>query len=597
LAEILLKKTGRPGKLQTLVLVSSPRKQHELHSFLEAGSQQPSDKSRGILIQLQPSHCPNLQTALKTVIKTAMTEYEGEQGYTNFLAEHKALIPMHFDLELLERYVRRHEVPVVQLCMLDVEAFDSTIVSELLSTFHSWSDRIPMVLFIGVTTTVELFEARFSRATISLLDATVISTRSSDASEDPLFGLYESIQYDPSAETFAGAAVLSVLAELAAEQGTTIETFTRALKYLYMTHFFANAVSSLSTESSDLAAWDETTCRTVRALPSFKNHCELLSNGDEPQRQTARQLLTSDETLETEAKSAITSGQQLMRESLKAIRTLRYFYHSLLNLDEYTPFETESSLLSSLPDLTNSNIFKAVRTANRSLPVPFSRETVFSNLDPVLSDFATFCREPDRSPASEDLIISLEKYLHARTSSPSSTSPFRRFLAESYTITSKQPLSQIIHPRARYVTERSLLHPADYLACDCCAAPSSEETDAEAKVDSASNKATLPPASLLFRMLSEAGATVNVRDLWDAFHEVKLNGPLDEALVHGKPTTDEDDEDEDLASAKERQSLSEFYTALAELRYLGLVKQVKRQAGAGRGSGAEYIQKTSWVGL
>jgi origin recognition complex subunit 3 len=545
-----------------------------------------TSRQKDILVSLQPMQCSNLQTALKTIIKASIAGHQGEKVYADFLAENKALIPMNFDLELLHRYVRQDNVDRVLISVMDVEMFDTSVLSDLISTLHSWSDRIPFVLFIGISTTTGLSESRFSRATISLLDAHFIETKASGGADDTLFNMYETLQHDSETQTFLGPSVVNVLAELAEAQSTTLGTLARALKYTYMSHFFANPLATLGAQLDADTTWDPALCKAIRNLPSFQNWCESLARSDKAQRQRARQVLASDEALQTEAKEAIRAGREYMHSCLRATQTLRHIYHTKLLLNKTTPWETEADLIASLPDLTKSETFKAIE------------ETMTNQSMTLLSGFldgkATELDDPRNyyvetgDPSGQGGAAFLRAYVRDRTAVSSSStslqqglSPFRQFLAEAFTITHKSPLSQIVHPRPRHGIERALTRPADYLGCACCAGD-------DAVADRAT---TLPPTSLLLHMLNEAGAVINVRDLWDAFRDT-----LSPPRHPGEESGAEDEEDgggegAGAGAGGERQLLALFYRALAELRYLGLVKQSKRKPGV------ECLQKTAWMGL
>ena len=584
---------GQNG-LQTILLVSPPGTQSEFHQLLEERLQDSSDDeqlSSEIRTHLQQSHCPNLQTALKNIIRSSIAGHASNEEYADFLAQHKALIPMNFDLELLQRYVQRHSIERVLISIMDVEAFDTAILADLISTLHSWHDRIPLVLFVGISTTPELFESRFSRATISLIDATVVRTSSSRTGEDPLFNVYAKLQRDPETSIFLGPSVVNVLAELAEDQSTASKAIIRGIKYAYMTHFFANPVSVFSSAQSDpTIPWDPALCRAIRNLPTFKSHCETLAKGDKSQRQRARLLLTSNEALQAEAETAIQTGQAQLHASQKAISTLQYLYHHVLNLDKYTPWESEAQFLDSLPDLTNCDIYEAIEEALMTRPDTASIAQILDLSAQELHDFreyhsAILDEDADPEAGAEATFTALRQYLQERTSLPhgsvlhSGIGPFRQFMAESYTIAQKSPLSQIVHARSRYAIERALTRPADYLGCECCVSQNGS-------ADDVSGKSCLPPTSLLLSMLNEAGVLVNVRDLWDAFRDTLSSQRIDQ-----EADGDVDDEEDEEEEGNERRVLALFYRALAELRYLGLIKQSKRKPGV------ECIQKTAWMGL
>lgn len=608
----------KQDKLQTGLLVSSPGKnaQFDLHHGWETRSHGDPEAHREILVQLRPSHSSNLQTALKNAIRLAMNRWG---DYQSFLGEHKALIPMNYDLELLQRYVEKRAISRVLVSVVDVEAFDSSVLSDVISTFHSWSDRIPTVLFVGINTTVELFESRLSRSTVSHLDAQIYEPRRALKNTNPLYDIYHEIQHADDAELFLGPAAISLLAELAQDQTTTVDAFIRAIKYAYMCHFFANPLCVLDLQSDVAPLWNPAICQAIRNTIGFKSHCEALAKGDKTQKQRARHLLTSDDALQTESMRAIESGLEVMRRSLAAIDTLQVLYHDLLGLDGFTHLESEAHLLASLPDMAESELYDAIEAAVRRISSAVAFESLVTGAVSALPDLREYeapASETDNpnhdattldeiaeqvldasDPAAshthsspvplaqaESLLALLRGYIGSRTGTAgpshqySAVNLFRDFMAEAYTVTHKSPLQSALHPRARSALERALTRPADYLGCACCVTTTGGGAVRE--------RATLPPSSLLLAMLNEAGAVINVRDLWDAFRDT---------LAAGQDDDEEKDGDEgnvgDAESTTDRQLLAVFYHALADLRHLGFVRPSKRKPGV------ECISKTAWMGL
>jgi|SRR3569833_2946996 len=124
-------------------------------------------------------------------------------------------------------------------------------------------------------------------------------------------------------------------------------------------------------------------------------------------------------------------------------------------------------------------------------------------------------------------------------------------LHEIWLYDSRAPYKDVFIPRPGAVLERALSRPHDYLACSCCGG------SGEGGV------ASLPATSILYNLYLEAGALVNVADLWSAFY----------AVVGEKHD--------------ERAGLVLFYRALAELRVMGFVKSSKKKA--------DHIAKVKWL--
>lgn len=599
------------GKIGTGLVVSTNGRDayKDLFRGWESGH---SHTSTEILIRLLPTHAPSLQIALKNVIRLALSQRQGMDEYNTFLAANKGMIPMNFDLELLQRYSIKYGVSRVLVFVSDIEAFDTGVFSELVATFSSWTDRIPFFLFIDISTTIALFESRLSRSTVSHLDPRVFESLQDDNQNDPLFEIYATIQ-DSGADVFLGPSTLGVLAELAQDQSCTTETVVRTLKYVFMSHFFANPLSLLAGSDTDTTlSGNPSLAQTIRNTAGFRVHCEHLANGTRTERQHLRALLASDETLEIEAIQSLRAGRERMRSILTRIASLRFVYQQLHGTTTMSSFEVQTKLLASLPDLTQSEIYDEIESTLRSMAAVEDFRHLISAIseeleglyafDPNLEDHHADQAIPtlnsiqdglkpdipncDLSELTNAFLKLLNYYIQSKTSytyrGPEAP-PWAGFMAEVYMYNLKSPLSAIVHPRTRYALERALTRPSDYLGCDCCMLDKGAVPD----------KTTLPPTCLLLSMLNEAGTVINVRDLWDAFRGM-VAPSLGYSRVEqsgDKDTEDHEEEHEDMDEATERKALALFYRSVAELRHLGLIRQSKRKPGV------DCIAKTAWIGL
>ncbi|KAI1618573.1 origin recognition complex subunit 3 [Exophiala viscosa] len=595
------------GRIKT-GLITSPPGTNTQRRLLRSWRERELPDSSALLIELQPSHAPNLQTALKNVIKFALCQKEGVDVYTNFLAETKAMIPMNFDLELLQRYMEKRGISRIIVSILDIEAFDTGILSELISTFHSWSDRIPFVLLFGISTTVELFESRLPRSTISLLDARIFQPTSSAKQHDPLFEVYSAAQCeDP--HLFLGPSTLNVLAELAQDQSTTVDSFARTIKYVFMSHFFANPLAALGVSSDEFKVpMLPSLAQAIRNTPGFKVHCESLAKGTAEERRRARDLIKSDAVLEEEVVEVVCSQKEDMGDNLRAIKFLQQLYQHLAGPTALPPLESQVQFLASLTRLTESEIHETMESSLEGISSIEQLKALITAVSTTMDNHnnsKTFPGDPDDSDNDMPMLAAFQKSLNSKMSEQAlpqlleyfiplvreyltgittilskASPPWTTFMSEAYTYNLKHPLSAIVNPRARYSLERALTKPADYLGCECCVA-----TTHHGVLD----KSSLPPTSLLLSMLNEAGTVINVRDLWDAFRDT-VAPSLEEEQANGAKDAGEGEE-ETIEEATERKALALFYRSLAELRHLGLIKQSKRKPGV------DCIAKTAWMGL
>jgi origin recognition complex subunit 3 len=96
------------------------------------------------------------------------------------------------------------------------------------------------------------------------------------------------------------------------------------------------------------------------------------------------------------------------------------------------------------------------------------------------------------------------------------------------------PDKAVFMPRNRFVVERALSSPHDYLSCECCRGTGRDEAGEvrgrpvtergsfallTLEVQSALSKSQ-PPTALLYQLYLESGSTINVADLWTAFNGI-----------------------------------------------------------------------------
>ena len=350
-----------------------------------------------IVVHLHASHSTNLQTALKTIIRSAIEANTDQEQYLLFIQKHKRMIPMPFDLDLLRRYVEEQALSKVIISIQDVETFDATILSELLSTLASWTDRIPFIALLSVATTISLFENHLPKSAIRILEPTIFE---SSSTKDNFYEALCRLQCDPKTQLSLAPAAISTLHELTQDQSTTTSTFVRALKYIYMTHFFANPLSVLLErrlpDDTDVGPL----CEAIRNTASFQHHCEDLLKQGKSRTETVRQLLSNDAFLLVQAHSAITSGIESTRRLNEWIRNLVILRQHLLSTRD-SSLHLHAQLLQHASEtsiLTDTDIFQEVAAKLKTLPsddlmsLIFEHATIFTSITGSTIDQLTKAR-------------------------------------------------------------------------------------------------------------------------------------------------------------------------------------------------------------
>lgn len=137
--------------------------------------------------------------------------------------------------------------------------------------------------------------------------------------------------------------------------------------------------------------------------------------------------------------------------------------------------------------------------------------------------------------------------------------PQDQFFNEVLIYDTKSPHKEVFTPRPRFAIERALTSPHDYLGCDCCGGADGGLS------------ATHPATAILYQLYLESGSLINTADLWSAFWTI--------VGVEGAENEE----------AEQRKALTLFSRALAELKYLGMIKNSRKKA--------DHLAKLAWKGL
>jgi origin recognition complex subunit 3 len=592
-------KSESGAKLPTgLVVVGKDggTQQRLLHQWQSDDRTKPSE----YLIQLDHNQAANITSALKSIIRSVIASSLGQEGYIEFLSKHKRLIPMNYDLELLQRFVEEEKVERVVISVLDVEGFDISVLSDMTTMLASWTDRIPFVLLVGISTTVELFEARLPKSVIHHLIPREFDLPG--LAFNPMYKIFMVTQQGSTSDgmLWLGPAAANALLERSKEQETTPEMFGRMIKYAYMSHFFANSLSILAAPDQELDEQTEAlACEAARNTPSFMEYMETTLNivgSENTKAQEIASLLNNDRHLMTSIRAHVAEGRAKMEKHYTAVTCLKEVIISLRNAAAVQGQELPGYDVSA-PSAVSDDIFDSSVLA---LAGPDAVEIMLENLHfhetlekmsaEMFSDFLSAESSTTFLPLLESPTLkTLQQRMKALPTLNSSslstlftafttafttalqnhlTDPTTLSFHEIFTYNGKTPLSLAFTPTPRYAIERALQAPADYLACQCCGG--------------GEDGATNPPTAILWKLWCEAGSVVNARDLWQAFRGVLIPRERDE---------DEEDSGEVENGGSERKVLALFYRSLAELQMLGMLKMSKRKPGV------ECLAKIVWRGM
>ncbi|KAL4913159.1 origin recognition complex subunit 3 N-terminus-domain-containing protein [Aspergillus aurantiobrunneus] len=563
-----------------------------LARLLSRLNDQLTSAEEGGVVVLESGDAPNLKTTLKNIIRAAITNTEGNDGYQSFLTDREGPRLLGYDLDLLGEYITRKNMKHLVLAFRDSEAFDPGILTDLFSLLSSWLDRIPITLLFGISTSVELFEGRLPRSSVSLLKGRYFELHGASNCVDHI---YERIQAEGGKFWF-GRNITGVLFEKSSDYFQTPEAFCRTVKYAYMSHFFANPISVLLADDAPGDLKHGKLCEAVRNVPSFREYCEILIK--DGCLQQVRGLIEDDRYLFSQAMQLIKAGQQAMQDMFQAVKFISSLLKDL-NIPKNTSI-SELSIRALSGDLHDSTLLEDILVAFRrldstkieallrQLPESLTRLPDFRSIE---ADFKSLTQahknqEPLRSEYdSQNSVIGTTivkqrvKLNKGKANLPEEcvkyTGIIDRFynllasyfeailvvpqelpLHESFLLDMRNPIKEVFAPRARFAIERALSNPFDYLV--------HTSHDMEGRVS-----AKQPPTSILYQLYLESGALVNMHDLWQTFHAVF--------------------ESEQGDNFDEKMTMALFYRALSELKALGMLKHSRKKM--------DHAAKSAWMGL
>ncbi|KAG0153101.1 hypothetical protein PDIDSM_2060 [Penicillium digitatum] len=543
----------------------------------------------GSVVVLESGDAPNLKTTLKNIIRAAVTNTDGNDGYQKFLTDRAGPRLLGYDLDLLHDYVQRKGTNKLVLALRDSEAFDPGLLTDLLSLFKSWLDRIPFIVLLGISTSVELFEGRLPRSCVALLQGKHFEVQEAGNCVDRI---YESLQTNPETSLWLGRNVTSTLFENTNDYFQSPEAFSRMVKYAYMSHFFANPLAVLLANPDSTILAQNKLCEAVRNLPSFR----MIWSKKAPSSKSEN-MLEDDEYLIQETPKYLDANQQRMRNIFQAVRIVHICLRNTQHARKTNVSDLSIRALSG--ELSDSTIVDEMVATAKTLDS--------DKLDELLVRLQGILISPEAEAIQEDLRTLLETCSDSGplrsgyniNSTVTKTTvvqqrirlskgqadlseqaveytnivdrlvallqvhltetlidPQDLFLHEAFLFDLRNPIKETFAPRPRFAIERALATPFDYLLS------SSDVTMTKVS-------AKQPATAILYQLYLDSGALVNIHDLSQAFYGVF--------------------ETEEADGCDDRAVMSLFYGALSELKAFGVIKNSRKKT--------DHLAKSAWMGL
>ncbi|MCJ1310954.1 hypothetical protein MMC25_004623 [Agyrium rufum] len=613
-------------------------------AIYEKVAEQMSRSGDSIAINLTASDCSNLKSALKAVNLKGTEQIEEGDDDVEDMKPSKRTRLLNYDLQILYDHIQRYGIEKVLISFQSSEAIDGNVLADLIDVFRSWKDRLPLVLLFEVATSTENFQQKLPQSILRHLTGTEFETMDAEESLELIFRAVTAPDVERS--LWLSPALSKTLLDRQTQNIQSAQALIESCKYALMMHFFANPLSVLYDATIVPEALQTEHLVAVRALGSVQRYMESLA-AERPKEAAA---LQQDNVLLAKSIS------QLLKSSRESIENL------LRALDVYSQIQSYTSESPPTPwadlyiqgmsaTLTDSSSLRQALISVRQMSSDTMSDLLerladtpilAPSLEPIQNDLADLLSDLQADDQVDDYVslrsayskqssslhttvvgarVRLAKHSHELTS-PEKTytkivdrvdsalkayfntyliNPRDLPLSEILLVDSRQACREAFAPAPRYAVQRALATPHDYLACECCAPSNRNEVDGGLS----SLAPTQPVTAVLYQLVGEAGALVNIGDLWAAFKAVLGSADTKKKTARsGLDAMDEDEhvddegeeeeredeeEDDERRGQEEERILALFYRAMAELRHLGMIKNSRKKI--------DHVAKTSWKGL
>ncbi|KLU84181.1 origin recognition complex subunit [Magnaporthiopsis poae ATCC 64411] len=578
-------------------------------------------------VRVNSAEATNLKSALKKIIRDVTCRPSADDATpSDETLVHPPRKYLDYDLEALHVFLRARGSRRVFVAFEDSEALDSGLLSDLITLFASWRDRIHFTLLFRIGTSVELFQARLPRSTYQHLHGCQFDVTHASTITEKI--LRACLSQAAARGILLGPDFLAAQLERQRDQVAGIQMLISSIKLAYMCHFYANPLSFLLVDSGYDEVWEglmqDEHWDAVRHTASFRAEVEsAIDIGNRLDH--VRALLEDDNYIGHEIRDqmanywhywapkldrslgllvdsgmapagftslymhAVSDGLDLSAKAVGVVDGIRRMNSARLA----AVVENMISLIGPEPACGGDNdVFRRLYSTLEVVldDIRNLEERALASGTTLRSKYHTQSRalrttvvaqkvqlSRDTAALSEDdkaFSKLVDRLTDALTEHLACEAPREFFLHEAWLYDYESPHQDIFVPAPGAALERALSRPHDYLACSCCST-----------TPAGGLASTMPATSILYHLYKEAGLLVNVADLWTAFS----------AMVVTDDSAAGDDDGSDgrkrggggTEGCDERTALMLFYRGLAELRSMGFVQPTRKKE--------DHIAKVKWL--
>ncbi|KAG9016603.1 hypothetical protein FRB90_002842 [Tulasnella sp. 427] len=577
---------------------------------------------RGLYIsELHARDCGNLTSAMRCLILGFVGQVAADDDEDEAVASGRSGGPAmaNYDISLLEAWYRqfskRRDPPKLVAVISDFEAFDGTVLEDLLYICSRHATTLPLVFIFGISTSSSCIHQSLSRKTVSCLElSSFAAAGGQELFQSVMEAVFLSSEFDPG--VIFNPEALETLSRAYETSGSF--DFVQSVVQLLLLRHFSEPLSILITASPVPSS----------LTPGFRTHLRSkLVSGTE--QFLALDLPTEDKTAVIQDVLAAKDDAGLMRavDSLRGtfarrMGVIRRVVLPLLKLVHDLVGGTRGGRKAGLMD-----VWKNKRDAERWLEAVGgkirrkSAEEILDLLDGLLEyvcsreeegeeGLGTFRAELEvvaqevqsevnrdeleerTSPSKAQQLLMGRNILSGNRKNESAEELIKVLAAfvrgRLYPLTSL-PLSEVwyvnadgadsikelLEPSIRSTIISALLTPHAYLQCACC-----KPTTAAANVESQgpASMVSFPDISIAFSRYLNSGKSVNVYDWYETFSVgLEGEGDLVGSQLNGKGSKSRKKNKEDEEEEEQKKVQARFLRCFHEFDHLGLLKHSGRK--------------------
>lgn len=259
--------------LQTAVLLTGVNQTDHLKQFSTLSSQI-TNNCNTIITILKSNDCPNLKSAVELLVSGFVLSEDGDRSFKK----------KQLTMSVLEAWYRHNfgsllTKPSLVVMIADFEQFNTNCVQELITLLCSYTNRLPLVLIVGVATAFKtLHNVLPSHVTIKL-DANVFQAESSTVM---LNKILEEVVLTSRSPFHLSKNAFNILIEMFLYYDYSLHSFIKGYKVFMLEHFMSRPLTSVLHNIDNVTALNHEQLEVIRrSCMSFRKLVEASSPEDQ----------------------------------------------------------------------------------------------------------------------------------------------------------------------------------------------------------------------------------------------------------------------------------------------------------------------------